>query len=536
MKTLEKHYYLDNFKTLIAHAQCHYYDLLTDDEKNWLAGFEKLSIQAQSLLVRMYSRKGNLFRSDKLQYDEIGETTAPLQELEQAQFIWLNPVLSAYEMGAELLTKPEICSIYAIESKTLSKQALLDHLLLHDPDCTQRPTFTIVQLSHEQVLNILCVLFFANNRQDLTQFVTSELGLQNFERYALSPERRFFQNRSDVDQLISIGEIKRKFDEERASLTFEELNTLNEQLSGTSTNEYVERRRQHLVNDIARQLERLGHLEVALSFFQSTSLPPSRERQVRIHVKRKELALAHQLLEQMLRESTNVDENEIAQRIIKRNRAQFSIPIDEKTIDEKREFHVIPVWQERVEYASLRYFEELYPQSKIYYLENHLICGLLGLALWPAIFADVQGAFINAYQSAPLDLYSSRFVEKREKLVSSLLARIKSGDTGYLYEILREKKGLQNPFVNWSIWDSSLLASALNSIDHHSLHAIFSIMLKDLRHYRTGFPDLVAFHDTTFEWFEIKGPGDKLQENQKRWLRHFNELNISYRVCYIRAV
>ncbi|HIL96585.1 MAG TPA: VRR-NUC domain-containing protein, partial [Pseudomonadales bacterium] len=53
----------------------------------------------------------------------------------------------------------------------------------------------------------------------------------------------------------------------------------------------------------------------------------------------------------------------------------------------------------------------------------------------------------------------------------------------------------------------------------------------------SGFPDLIVFPASQgYRLTEIKGPGDKLQNNQKRWFRFFkasgipaNILNVAWR-------
>ena len=59
------------------------------------------------------------------------------------------------------------------------------------------------------------------------------------------------------------------------------------------------------------------------------------------------------------------------------------------------------------------------------------------------------------------------------------------------------------------------------------------IQLKDLRLFRAGMPDLMAFKGEAYEWIEVKGPGDKLQDNQQRWMRELSKLGIPFSVCYV---
>ncbi|GAL33805.1 hypothetical protein restriction endonuclease-like VRR-NUC domain [Vibrio maritimus] len=78
-----------------------------------------------------------------------------------------------------------------------------------------------------------------------------------------------------------------------------------------------------------------------------------------------------------------------------------------------------------------------------------------------------------------------------------------------------------------------MLTLAIESISNNQLVGLFEVMLADIRAYRSGQPDVVAFKDGDWMWCEVKGPGDKLQHNQIRWMKQFERLNIRYQVCYV---
>jgi len=63
---------------------------------------------------------------------------------------------------------------------------------------------------------------------------------------------------------------------------------------------------------------------------------------------------------------------------------------------------------------------------------------------------------------------------------------------------------------------------------------VFTHLLSDIRQYRSGFPDLFQKTNKGYRFIEIKGPGDKLQDNQIAWLEKFNELSIFADVCYVQ--
>ena len=59
-------YYLKNFRFLVQWVDERYADLLSAEEQHFIQQFYQLDTDAQCLLVRLSSRKGPLFRRDKL--------------------------------------------------------------------------------------------------------------------------------------------------------------------------------------------------------------------------------------------------------------------------------------------------------------------------------------------------------------------------------------------------------------------------------------------------------------------------------------
>ena len=61
-------YYLHNFRQVLLWVEQRYEDLLDDQELAFIRTFCRLDAPAQALMVRMVMRKGELFRSDRLDY------------------------------------------------------------------------------------------------------------------------------------------------------------------------------------------------------------------------------------------------------------------------------------------------------------------------------------------------------------------------------------------------------------------------------------------------------------------------------------
>lgn len=312
------------------------------------------------------------------------------------------------------------------------------------------------------------------------------------------------------------------------------LDLLIEAMPDAVKHDYVDRKREHMLNDIARDYERINELEIALALFEQTQLPPSRERRARIYDKLEQNTRLSDIVTSMLEAPINASEFEVAQKLeqrVKRKLGQKVPRTPKPQCDEHR--LELDLSQQRVELVTKEHFEKLGWQ--VFYAENTLLNALFGLTFWDAIFAPVEGAFINAYQHRPLDLYHSDFASKREKLITSAFNSLETGNTKQLIERYDAKIGISNPFVHWGAVSKALIEHALTTIPTSMLVDLFSVQLRDLKLYRNGMPDLIAFKGDQFEWIEVKGPGDKLQDNQWRWNKEFNRLKVPFSVCYVTA-
>ena len=95
-------------------------------------------------------------------------------------------------------------------------------------------------------------------------------------------------------------------------------------------------------------------------------------------------------------------------------------------------------------------------------------------------------------------------------------------------------RGYSNHWVSWRYLDEALLSTALERIPGQHLLAMWRRILFDPGANRSGFPDLLALDpERGYCMVEVKGPGDQLQQNQKRWLRFFEEQGIPWSVLHV---
>ncbi|EKO3429391.1 VRR-NUC domain-containing protein [Vibrio fluvialis] len=531
LPTLPDDYYLTNFRKLTSHALECYADLLTDEERRWLADFDRLSHGGQCLLVRLLSRRGNWFRSDKAEYKEIGDQQQALSELAALGFITLNPDADISTLAEKLLTKAEILALFPTLSKQSPKEALLAQLSQQIIAKEIGLSFSVIYLNQGEMIELLLVLFFANTHQDFSQFVLDDLGLNNFERYQLSRERRFFQDREQVEVLRKLTHIQSLYDL-CPKPTPTELDEWQRLLPEPCEHPSIERKRQHVINQLARDYERHQAFAPALMLYQQTQVMPTRERQARILDKQQQIQAMRDIVTEMLDTPLNHSELEVAQKLHQRVLRLQGQKVPRTIKPAHNTLHLeLDLSQQRVELAVKSHFEQLGYQ--VYYLENQFLNTLFGLTFWDAIFAPVEGAFINRYQHRPLDLYHDDFVLKRQSYIESAIAELMNDGVKPLWQRWQNKFSIANPFVFWTDCDESLFELTEQSFPRALLVDLFRVQLSDLKLYRNGMPDLILFKDGEFEWVEVKGPGDKLQDNQWRWIEQFSRLNVPFSVCYV---
>ncbi|WP_394241291.1 VRR-NUC domain-containing protein [Vibrio astriarenae] len=521
-------YYLHNFRKLTQHATEFYSDLLTSGELNWIGQFDALNTDAQCLLVRLLSRKGHWFRSDKLNYTEIINLSEAIYTLSHHHFIDVSPVLTQSEAVSTLLTKPELCKAFPQLKSTCSKSDLLSQLPTSFSVSLDNIEF--IELRDTDIITTLLVLFFANTRQDLSQFVLDNLGIHQFEKYSLPTEARYFQNRSEVEALIQISHAKDSY-YSLENKTIDLLVNMLKQLPHSS-HPSIQRKREALINTLARDLERLGAYDDALAWFAKSTLPPARERQARIFDKQDDIANMESIVNAILDSPYNIEEKERGEKLQTRlmRKQKHKVPrVNKPKVAEDR--LTLDLTTQRVELAAKSHYEA--QGWQVFYSENLLLNGLFGLTFWSVIFADIDKAFVNRYQHRPLDLYHADFAKKRAPQIEAILTQIRNGDLDFILTTFEQKRGIANPFVHWKWLPLELIEQAIKHIPHNTLAELFRVFLSDIKLFRTGMPDLFLFNEHSYRWVEVKGPGDKLQDNQWRWIREFQRLEVPVRVCWV---
>ncbi|SFG68403.1 VRR-NUC domain-containing protein [Pseudomonas sp. NFACC45] len=534
-------YYLNNFEQVLAWLAARYADVLSVEEQRFIDDFASLPRASQGLLVRMVMRKGRHFRHSKLLYPEIGDIGSAVEPLLALGWVEDQAPLGLVELF-EVLRKQEIilCLGHLIEHPKAKKGQWLESLQGHfdqpQPFCTWCPLLEerLFSLTIMNLCDRLRLLFFGNLYQDWSEFVLADLGIFTYETVEFSVQSRGLRSRQDVDACLFLHECQQRFE---AGEPLEEIVAQIHALSLDNT--WLERRRGKLLFQIGQHAERSGDFTLALRIYQDCSYPGARLRMIRVMERIGEYALALEWAQAAAQKPQSAAETQALLRILPRLRRKLGGPPVPRTMARKVER--LDLHLPRVDPAlSVEYHVQAHLHDEtapVHYVENSLINSLFGLLCWPVIFAPLPGAFFHPFQRGPVDLLNEDFHERRAELFAACFAQLDDGR--YRDTIVRrytEKWGVQSPFVFWGALSEELLHQALDCLPAEHLKHWFSRLLLDIKANRAGMPDLIQFwpQHKTYRMIEVKGPGDRLQDNQLRWLEFCHEHQMPVAVCYVQ--
>ena len=543
-KVLENEfYYLDNFHRVLEWIAERYDDLLLDDERAFIALFATLPQPARALLVRMVMRKGTLFRASKLNYAEIGCPVEAARHLLPTGWVSCDPVMSLDELF-DLLLKDELATVFrlSLHEKGARKAEQLAALRTQFDDARafshwcRDSTDVVYSILVKPLCDRLRLIFFGNLRQDWTEFVLSDLGVFKFEKVDFSAHSRGFRHRGDVDDYLALHGCKERF--EAGEALDDVLHSLPPE---AFDNDWIDSRRERLLFQIAQHVEKQKDWAGAIDLYTRCRFPGARGRAIRVLEKDGQYQRAHTLLTLAQKAPESDAERQQLARIgprLARRLGHEKAPSRRNPAVQRLDLHLpMPMPQEAwwVEGVVRDHLQR--DDAPVFYVENALINALFGLLCWRAIFSAIPGAFFHPFHRGPADLFSADFFPRREAAFRACLAELDSDAyRAAIRATYAEKCGIQSPFVTWEALSAELIEMALDCIPALHLKKWCERILLDIKANRTGFPDLIQFWpaERRYNMIEVKGPGDRLQDNQMRWIEYCAAHQMPISVCYLQ--
>lgn len=533
-------YYLENFRFVLTWVLERYRDLLTQHEIEFVEQFSSIPIQSQALLVRMVMRRGNLFRASKLSYPEIGDSIAAALPLTVVGWIKYDSVLSVEQLFV-VLTKNEFATALQLKEKGGARKTdLLEaaHALAYVPrrfsEWAVNGGDVLFEVQVADVCDRFRLMFFGNLYQDWSEFVLADLGIFTYEKVSFCAASRAFTQRTDIDAYLHLHACRTRLSEGEA---LADVVCAVEALQ--LVNPWLQRRQAKLLYQIAFEFERLDDHAAALQIYARCNYTGARQRQIRVLEKLGLTSDAHALASIAAAAPESADETQHLSRIMPRLARKLGLVVSRtplKSAPDRIDLMLPSDATQHVEELARCHIAQRDAQCAVYYVENALINSLFGLLCWDAIFSPVQGAFFHPFQAGPADLHSATFHQLRANQFKNALSQLSSHQYQHtIRETFRVKAGIQSPFVYWETLDEALLELALACVPASHLEQWFLRILDGIALNRCGYPDLIQFwpQQQRYRMIEVKGPGDRLQDNQIRFLDFCFQNQMPAAVCYV---
>lgn len=161
------------------------------------------------------------------------------------------------------------------------------------------------------------------------------------------------------------------------------------------------------------------------------------------------------------------------------------------------------------------------------------------LLMWPVLFDDtVPFVFQTPYQSAPLDLYTPFFYENRKEAIEAHLQFLRTSSV--IGDILRETYAKNYMCITpGCVWDYTpdMLCKVVEGIAPDTLVELLRYGAQCYRSFGKGMPDLCLWRSSgTPRVFlcEVKGPRDRLSQEQEAHLLNLNKMGLVSIVCHVK--
>ncbi|XP_066184658.1 fanconi-associated nuclease 1 isoform X2 [Sylvia atricapilla] len=585
-------YYLQNFLVVLRAVLENEDDvrLFNEQDLNIITKFYNLSVGGQKLYVRLFQRKLNWLKVNKIEYGEISVDLSPIiEELAEARFLQTESELEDLCEGLDLLSAPELkilAKIFHLPNPNGQKQQLVDDLLKLSK---QRSIFSRSQAGLGTVIlkrvkdlagkcvrvckdaravfsRILLLFSLPESLEEeeagsagqglLSTVLRANMGHMVFPSYTVNRQTQVFQDREDLIRYTTAVHLSNDIATAMVNGNWEEANHLY-----LCAKETWSELKNHPSLSYHRTLpDYLRRFTVGWVY--TRILSQGVEILQRLHKYKEAVQQLQSLLAQEVycadsrgrwwdrlalnlhQHLKNTKKVTISGKMCPQTGMGKSVFLMEDIGDGEggEDCSVSTVMCSVEELALTHYRRNGFDQG--IHGEGSTFITLYGILMWDIIFMDdIPDVFRNSYQTSPLDLYTDSFYENRRAVIEARLQQLHTASSETLAKLVAEvwttQEGKAAALVNWGRFISlQQVQSLVSCLGGAFLSGVFRRLCRDLRHCRGGLPDLLVWrsHSRHFKLVEVKGPNDRLSPKQTLWLSELHKLGAAVEVCHVQDI
>lgn len=523
-------YYLAHFREILSFVAVRYRSAFDPEHLTFLDDFAALSDNAACLYVRFVSRRGRVFRKDKLHYAEISLDSAGDELLQRGfarepvagdvdEILRLKDKSSliacirtamksaeAANMGSNKQALPRLSSLKKAElvEFALTVLGIREHIIAEEEDAYW------VQMREEEVA-YLFYLYFGTLGKDLSTFALRDLGRREVPRFRRDFEARFATG-EEARVCFFYSRLLEKLDgitpEEALSLaTGIEHWPLSQEPDGVSL-------RHRTLYRLGQVLEKAGEMKVALDVYLRSNQHPATERSVRLLHATERHAEAQAMLHRLLRDPSCEVELSFAEDFLARKYQNKKVS---RLSEMLRSGPVYPLEEAMRGYPEQAVAGHLHRAGvEAAFVENHIWHQLFGLLFWDLLFGPEHSSLYDPFDVTPQDLRNGTFGQRHAEAIAERLRLLDDAELACrdLQGIWDANQGAPNHLVSWEAPLFEYTLRLVQTAPKGALAAILADLATDFRHNRAGFPDLVVFKENGVRFIEVKAEGDQLRRAQ----------------------
>lgn len=518
MKELPEKYYLSHFDEFIAYISSNCLELLNSEQRAFLVQVDKLAHDTLCMLVRIIGRRGEVLERSKLNYAEIDNCVAKIDELLRLGLLH-SLKLSELKTWLETLNKRQLQQLLrselAFSVKLSSSKAELVELakskLRLDSLINHPLAEAFVVKSFAEIWRYLLFLFFGNLNSGLDKFSMRDLGVLKTRQREGELVPRFATLAEANTSYYYALKLKQIGSEDVTESALNQFSTLPHPPPDGETAERYAKEFYFLLGKKLLPFDR----KTALHALSLSSLDKARELWIREYYKSGDRLQVQQVLEKILETNDSAALSLFAEDFYLRKFKQVKVSQYTQMLRESsHQIYLDEIYRDNPERGVQAYYSR--QNILAFKTENHLFSALFGLLFWTELFIADNNAVACEFDRRPASLRENRVYQTLGPLLEKKLNLLREPQQAikYLSKIATQYYGQPNGIFRWHNQLLEILRQFILSAPQEALINHLRAMTQDYYGLKDGYPDLMLIEQGKLKFAEVKAQGDVIRANQ----------------------